>query len=83
MPEPTFKKWQDITKQIILERYGMTELGMVLSNPYDGHKRLMGSVGQPLPFIDCCLVDDNECIVSVPDSPGELRVKVMMSCAYF
>ncbi len=32
----------------VLERYGMTETGMITSNPYDGERRA-GFVGQPLP----------------------------------
>lgn len=36
--------------QPLLERYGMTEIGMALSNPYDGH-RVAGTVGQPLPGV--------------------------------
>lgn len=35
----------------VLERYGMTETGMLTSNPYDGERRA-GSVGLPLPGVD-------------------------------
>jgi len=35
---------------MILERYGMTEAGMIASNPYDG-ERLPGTVGYPLPGV--------------------------------
>ena len=34
----------------VLERYGMTETGMLTSNPYDGERRA-GSVGLPLPGV--------------------------------
>ena len=34
----------------VLERYGMTETGMITSNPYDGERRA-GFVGQPLPGV--------------------------------
>ena len=40
----------------ILERYGMTEAGMITSNPYDG-ERLAGTVGFPLPGVDVRVVD--------------------------
>ena len=33
---------------MLLERYGMTETGMVLSNPLDPEARRPGTVGQPL-----------------------------------
>jgi malonyl-CoA/methylmalonyl-CoA synthetase len=38
------------TGHAILERYGMTETGMITSNPYDG-SRLAGTVGYPLPGV--------------------------------
>ncbi len=39
------------TGHAILERYGMTETGMITSNPYDGERR-PGAVGMPLPGIE-------------------------------
>jgi malonyl-CoA/methylmalonyl-CoA synthetase len=41
----------------ILERYGMTEIGMALSNPYEG-ERVAGSVGFELPGVQIDLVED-------------------------
>jgi malonyl-CoA/methylmalonyl-CoA synthetase len=41
----------------ILERYGMTETGMITSNPYAG-ERVAGSVGFALPGIDVRIADD-------------------------
>ena len=77
MPEPIFKQWQTLTNQVLLERYGMTEIGMALSNPYHtSGLRLMGSVGMPLPYVECRLVDDHECEIQAINTPGELRVKV-------
>ncbi|MCB2075373.1 MAG: AMP-binding protein, partial [Novosphingobium sp.] len=35
----------------VLERYGMTETGMLTSNPYDGERRA-GYVGPPLPGVE-------------------------------
>ncbi len=40
----------------ILERYGMTETLMNISNPYEGQRR-PGSVGQPLPGVEIRLVE--------------------------
>ena len=42
----------------ILERYGMTEAGMITSNPYDGD-RVPGTVGFPLPDVDLRVTDDD------------------------
>ena len=37
--------------QLVLERYGMTETVMLVSNPYEGERR-PGTVGFPLPGVD-------------------------------
>lgn len=44
------RQWQGRTGHAILERYGMTETGMIASNPYDG-ERVAGTVGLPLPGV--------------------------------
>lgn len=50
------RQWQERTGHAILERYGMTEAGMITSNPYDGDRRA-GTVGFPLPGIALRVVD--------------------------
>ncbi|MDQ2917268.1 MAG: malonyl-CoA synthase [Pseudomonadota bacterium] len=57
LPE-TFDAFRERTGQTILERYGMTETGMITSNPLDG-VRAPGTVGRPLPGIAVRIVDDN------------------------
>jgi len=55
----------------VLERYGMTETVMLVSNPYDGERR-PGSVGIPLPGVDVRLSDGSE----GTDGPtGEILVR--------
>jgi malonyl-CoA/methylmalonyl-CoA synthetase len=44
----TFREFEDRTGQRILERYGMSESGMITSNPLVGERR-GGTVGAPLP----------------------------------
>lgn len=52
----------------ILERYGMSEAGMITSNPYDG-ERIPGTVGFQLPAVSLRIVrDGSEC------GPGEVGV---------
>lgn len=46
LPEPVFHKWKAATGLEIVERYGMTEIGSVLSIPLDGERR----AGEWLPF---------------------------------
>lgn len=47
LPVPLYEKWLEITGHRLLERYGMTEIGMCLSNEY-GSNREPGFVGLPL-----------------------------------
>jgi malonyl-CoA/methylmalonyl-CoA synthetase len=47
----TFETFRSRTGHTILERYGMTETNMLVSNPYDG-ERVAGSVGYPLPGVE-------------------------------
>src|SRR5207244_9270208 len=49
-------RWRAITGHTLLERYGMTEIGMALSNPLHGQRR-PGYVGSPLPGVDVQIVD--------------------------
>ncbi len=49
LPE-TFDEFRRRTGHAILERYGMTETGMLTSNPLDG-ERIAGTVGPPLPGV--------------------------------
>ncbi|MHB1193619.1 MAG: acyl-CoA synthetase [Longimicrobiales bacterium] len=57
LPVPTLERWEAITGQRLLERYGMTEIGMGISNPLHGERR-PGHVGQPLPAVEVRLVDE-------------------------
>ena len=56
LPE-TFAAFQARTGQSILERYGMTEAGMITSNPLNG-PRIAGTVGYALPGVGLRIVDD-------------------------
>ena len=54
--EATFTDFEARTGHHILERYGMTEAGMICSNPYDG-ARIPGTVGFPLPGVEARVAD--------------------------
>ena len=54
----THRAFEQRTGHRILERYGMTEAGMITSNPYDG-ERIAGTVGYALPGIETRIADDN------------------------
>ncbi|XP_063801603.1 malonate--CoA ligase ACSF3, mitochondrial isoform X2 [Pseudophryne corroboree] len=51
LPVPVLERWREITGHTLLERYGMTEIGMGLTNPLNG-PRVPGSVGNPLPGVE-------------------------------
>jgi malonyl-CoA/methylmalonyl-CoA synthetase len=73
LPVQTLARWREITGHTLLERYGMTEIGMALSNPLHGERRA-GSVGAPLPGTEVRLVDEQG--VPVADgTPGEIEVR--------
>ena len=55
--ESTFAEFEAKTGHRILERYGMTEAGMITSNPYDG-ERVPGTVGFPLPGVEARIRDE-------------------------
>jgi malonyl-CoA/methylmalonyl-CoA synthetase len=58
LPVSTLERWKEISGHTLLERYGMTEIGMALSNPLRG-ERVPGSVGAPLPSVEVRLVAEN------------------------
>ena len=62
LPRIVLDRWKEISGHVLLERYGMTEVGMALSNPLHGDRR-PGYVGRPLPGVSARIVD------------GELQLK--------
>ena len=73
LPVTILDRWRDATGHVLLERYGMTEIGMALSNPLHGERR-PGSVGVPLPGVEVRLVDEAGVEVA-PGAPGEIEVR--------
>lgn len=55
----TFKDFEARTGKTILERYGMSEAGMISSNPLAGERR-GGTVGFPLPGISVRIADERD-----------------------
>ncbi len=68
------RQFEDKTGQRILERYGMTETGMITSNPYRGGERVAGTVGYPLPGVDVRICDESGAPVAAGE-PGVLEVR--------
>ena len=86
LPVDTFERWEEISGHRLLERYGMTEIGMALSNPLQG-ERIPGHVGAPLPGVEVRLADLDLAAFEETgersyrdadvglNSPGELQVR--------
>jgi len=73
-PAHVFGRWKELTGQALLERYGATETGMAISNPYDGERRA-GFVGRALPGVSAQLFDENDRPVRKEGVSGEIRVR--------
>lgn len=69
----TFEQFHQRSGHLILERYGMTEGGMLVSNPWNGTRRC-GTVGFPLPESEARVVDSQDRPVST-GSIGNIQVK--------
>jgi malonyl-CoA/methylmalonyl-CoA synthetase len=73
LPPSLLEGFAQATGHRLLERYGMTEIGMALSNPLAG-PRIAGTVGRELPGVQVDIVDESERPCEI-GQPGELRVR--------
>ncbi|CUE70897.1 long-chain-fatty-acid-CoA ligase, putative [Bodo saltans] len=60
LPVPVLERFRAFSGHTLLERYGMTEVGMALSQPYNAQGRIPGTVGAPLPGVDTLLIGAKE-----------------------
>ncbi|KAL8846264.1 MAG: hypothetical protein Q9221_008637 [Calogaya cf. arnoldii] len=73
LPTPTKAAWTELSGgNVLLERYGMTEVGMALSCGVDFADRVDGSVGWPLPSVEARLMD-TETGEIIPEGSGASR----------
>lgn len=73
LPVSTLEHWRNISGHTLLERYGMTEIGMGLSNPLHG-ERMPGHVGSPLPGVQAQLMGEDGQLVE-DGQPGEIQIR--------
>jgi malonyl-CoA/methylmalonyl-CoA synthetase len=73
LPPQVLQDFHALFGHTILERYGMTETLMNISNPYAGERR-QGSIGFPLPGVSVRLLDETGAAVA-PGETGELYLK--------
>ncbi len=69
LPVTIGERWRSLVGRYPVERFGMTELGVALSNRVDGTAE-PGSVGWPLPGVRFRVVDDHGAVAD----EGELQV---------
>ena len=69
----THREFEQRTGHRILERYGMSEAGMITSNPYDGERRA-GTVGFALPGVNVRVADDADQPLPAGEN-GAIQVK--------
>jgi malonyl-CoA/methylmalonyl-CoA synthetase len=73
LPESLGLAWQRLIDELPLERFGMTEVGVALTNPLGGPRRL-GSCGQVLGGMQVRIVDEDGADVP-PGAPGEIWIR--------
>lgn len=73
LPVRVLERWRELSGHVLLERYGMTEIGMALGNPIDGERR-PGTVGKPMPRMQVRLVDEAGAEVQ-EGAAGEIEVR--------
>ncbi len=74
LPAQTLERFHDLYGHRILERYGMSETLMNISNPYAGERRA-GTVGKPLPGISIRLVNPETGDDVEGDQTGEVLIQ--------
>ncbi len=74
LPDDLFETYRTTFNHTLLERYGMTETGMNLSNPFRGERRV-GSVGLPLPGVEARIVDPDNGVTLADGAVGEVQVR--------
>ena len=74
LPASVHEQWTQLTGQKLLERYGMTEIGMAISNPLQGERR-PGAVGVALPGVTVRLMSESGELIEAEDEPGEIQVR--------
>ena len=74
LPVEAFRAIEHHLGHRVVERYGMTETGIMLSNPVEG-QRVAGQVGVPLPGVRMRISDPESGLPTPAGAVGELQTK--------
>ena len=78
LPRPISDQWKLLSNVKLLERYGMTEIGMTLSQSLNENLRQDGAVGQPMQGVSARIRTENDVLVPFNEKTnviGELEIK--------
>ncbi len=70
-----FRMFKEHTGLEIREGFGQTESAVILAN-FRYSKGIPGSCGKPDPIYDLILLDDNDEVVTTPDTEGEVVIRL-------
>lgn len=70
----SFAQFEALTGHRPLERYGMSETMLTISNPYPPQQRRPGTIGHPIPEVQARIVNEHGELVE-PGELGELQVQ--------
>ncbi|MDC3132873.1 acyl-CoA synthetase [Flavobacteriaceae bacterium] len=73
LPVTVLEQWKQISGHILLERYGMTEMGMAISNSYRGERK-PGYIGLPLDEVKIRIADEGNTPLA-QGNQGEIQVQ--------
>lgn len=73
LPDAVFHEFTKRTGHTICERYGMTECGIIASNPPEG-RRVAGTVGYPLPDLELRITNQSDQEIP-PEEVGQVQVR--------
>ncbi len=73
LPVSVLEQWRIISGHTLLERYGMTEMGMAISNSYRGERK-PGYIGMPLNQVEIRITDEQNQVLEAGEK-GEIQVQ--------
>ena len=73
--DTTAKRWEELTKSVIWQAYGLTETSPLVSVPNYKQTKFTGSVGQPAAFTEIQIRDEENNVLTETNAVGELCVR--------